>query len=102
MMEIEPVRAKWAVFVDTIDGVKALMTFDDMEEALFDMLDRLTELARIAEESGYTLSEILKLIRHPKPEDYEDLSEGFESIIICKLDYDVREYDLIALGRLMK
>lgn len=41
------------------------MTFDDMEEAFFDMLDRLTELARIAEENGYTLSEILKLIRHP-------------------------------------
>ena len=45
------------------------MTFDDMEETLFDMLDRLTELARITEENRYTLSEILKLIRHPKPED---------------------------------
>ena len=102
MIEVEPVRGKWAVFVDTIDGVRAMMTFDDVEEALFDMLDRLTELARIAEENGYTLSEILKLIRYSKPEDYEDLPEGFEPIIVCKLDYDVREYDLIALGRLMK
>jgi len=102
MMEVEPVRGKWAVFVDTIDGVKALMTFDDIEEAFFDMLDRLTELACIAEENGYTLSEILKLIRHPKPEDYEELPEGFEPLIICKLDYDIREYDLIALGRLVR
>ena len=101
-MEVEPVKSGWAVFVDTIDGVRAMMTFDDMEEALFDMLDRLTELARIAEENGYTLPEVLKLIRHPKPEDYEDLPKGFEPIIVCKLDYDVREHDLIALGRLMK
>ena len=101
-MEVEPVKSGWAVFVDTIDGVRAMMTFDDVEEALFDMLDRLTELVRIAEENGYTLSEILKLIRHPRPEDYEDLPEGFESIIVCKLDYDVREYDLIALGRVRR
>ena len=102
MMEVEPVRGKWAVFVDTIDGVRSLMTFDDLEEAFFDMLDRLTELAHVAEENGYTLSEILKLIRHPKPEDYEDLPEGFEPIIVCKLDYDVREYDLIALGKVIR
>ena len=101
-MEVEPVKSGWAVFVDTIDGVRAMMTFDDMEEALFDMLDRLTELARIAEENGYTLSEVLKLIRHPKPEDYEGLPEGFEPIIVCKLDYDVREHDLIALGRVVR
>jgi len=102
MMEIEPVGGKWAVLVDTVDGMRSLMTSDDMEEVLFNVLDRLTELARIAEENGYTLSEILKLIRHPKPEDYEELPEGFEPIIVCRLDYDVREYDLIALGRLMK
>ena len=101
-MEIEPVRGKWAVFVDTVDGVKALMAFDDIEGAFFDILDRLTELARIAEENGYTLSEVLRLIRHPKPEDYESLPEGFEPIIVCRLDYDVREYDLIALGRVIE
>ena len=101
-MEIEPVRGKWAVFVDTIDGVRAMMTFDDLEEAFFDMLDRLTELVRIAEENGYTLSEILKLIRHPRPEDYKNLPEGFEPIIICKISYDILDHDLIALGRLMK
>ena len=33
-MEKEPVRSRWTVFVDTIDGVKALMTFDDTEETL--------------------------------------------------------------------
>ena len=101
-MEIEPVEGKWAVLVDTVDGMRSLMTSDDMEEVLFNVLDRLTELARIAEENGYTLSEILKLIRHPKPEDYEELPEGFEPIIVCKLDYDVREYDLIALGKVIR
>ena len=101
-MKIEPVRGKWAVFVDTIDGVRSLMTFDDLEEAFFDMLDRLTELAHVAEENGYTLSEILKLTRHPKPEDYEELPEGFEPIIICKISYDILDHDFSALGRVVK
>ena len=98
MMELEPVNGKWAVFVDTIDGVKALMTFDS-EEAFLDVLDRLTELAQRAEDSGFTLSEILRCVRHPRPEDYKNLPEGFEPSIICKISYDILEYDLIALGR---
>jgi len=101
MMEVEPVKGRWAVFVDTTDGVKALMTFDS-EEAFLDVLDRLTELAQRAEESGYTLSEILGCVRHPRPEDYKDLPEGFEPIIICKISYDILEYDLIALGRAVR
>ena len=101
-MEVEPVKSGWAVFIDTIGGVSVLIAFDDAEEALLDMLDWLTELAQIAEERGYTLSKMLKLIRHPKPEDYEELPEGFEPIIVCKLDYDVREHDLIALGRVVR
>ena len=102
MMEVKPVRGRWAVFVDTIDGVKALMTFDSEEEAFLDVLDRLTEVAQRAEDSGYTLSEILKCVRHPRPEDYKNLPEGFEPIIICKISYDILEYDLIALGRVIK
>lgn len=102
MMEVEPVKGRWAVFVDTTDGVKALMTFDSEEEAFFDVLDRLTELAQRAEKRGYTFSEMLKLIGHPKPEDYKELPEGFEPIIICKLDYDVREYDIVALGKVIR
>ena len=101
-MRVEPVKGRWAVFVDTIDGVKALMTFDSEEEAFLDALDRLTELAQRAENSGYTLSEILKCVRRPRPEDYKDLPEGFEPIIICKISYDIIDHDLIALGRLMK
>ena len=100
MMELEPVNGRWAIFVDTIDGVKALMTFDSEEEAFLDVLDRLTELAQRAEKCGYTLSEILRCVRHPRPEDYKNLPEGFEPIIICKLSYDIIEYDLIALGRM--
>ena len=102
MMEVEPVKGRWAVFVDTTDGVKALMAFDSEEEAFLDMLDRLTELAQGAEESGYTLSEILKCVRHPRPEDYKELPEGFEPIIICKISYDILEYDHIALGRMIE
>ena len=102
MMELEPVNGRWAVFVDTTDGVKALMTFDSEEEAFLDVLDRLTELAQRAEDSGYTLSEILRCVRRPRPEDYKNLPEGFEPIIICKISYDILEYDLIALGRVIK
>jgi len=102
MMEVEPINGRWAVFVDTTDGVKALMTFDSEEEAFLDVLDRLTELAQRAEDSSYTLSEILRCIRHPRPEDYEDLPEGFEPIIICKINYDILDHDLIALGRVIE
>ena len=102
MIEVGLSETKWAVFVDTIDGERALLTFNDFEEALFDFIDRLTELAHIAEKNGYTLSEVLKLIRHPRPEDYESLPADFRPFIICKLDYDVREYDLIALGRVRR
>ena len=78
------------------------MTFDSEEEAFLDALDRLTELAQRAENSGYTLSEILKRVRRPKPEDYKDLPEGFEPIIICKISYDIIDHDLIALGRVIE
>ena len=91
-----------AILVDTIDGVKALMTFDSKEEAFLDALDRLTELAQRAEDSGYTLSEILKCVRHPRPEDHKNLLEGFEPIVVCKINYDILDHDLIALGRVIE
>ena len=80
--------------------MKAPTAFDS-EEAFLDVLDRLTELTQRAEDSGYTLSEILKCVRHPKPEDYKNLPEGFEPII-CKINYDILDHDLIALWRVIE
>ena len=103
MMRVEPVGGKPAVFVNTVNGAKALMVFDNEEEAFLDMLERLTELAQIViEESDYTLPEIYENIRLPVPEDHKYLPEDFEPTIVCKLDYDTGEYDLIAFGRVMR
>ena len=62
----------------------------------------MTKLTQRAEDGGYTLSEILKCAKHPRPEDYKNLPEGFEPIIICKLSYDILDHDLIALGRVIE
>ena len=51
----------------------------------------------IAKESGYEPQEVL---RQGRPEEIEAEIEEFRPLLIVKIDYDVREYDVVVLGLL--
>ena len=54
-------------------------------------------LLKVAKEAGYGPQEVL---RQGRSEGIEAEVEGFKPLLIVKIDYDIREYDIIALGLL--
>jgi len=88
---------RWAVLTDTLDGRHKLKVFDDYIKALSHFINEIIRLLEIAKESGYEPQEVL---RQGRPEEIEAEIEDFHPLLIVKIDYDVREYDVIALGLL--
>ena len=86
---------KWAVLTDTLDGEHKLEVFNDHTKAFSYFVREVIRLLEVAKEAGYEPQEVL---RQGKPEEIEAEVEGFKPLLIVKIDYDIREYDIIALG----
>ena len=88
---------KWAVLTDTLDGEYKLGVFNDHTKAFSYFVREVIRLLEVAKEAGYEPQEVL---RQGKLEEIEAEVEGFKPLLIVKIDYDIREYDIIALGLL--
>ena len=88
---------RWAVLTDTLDGRHKLEVFDNHIKALSHFVNEIIRLLEIAKEAGYEPQEVL---RQGRPEEIEAEIENFRPLLIVKIDYDVREYDVVVLGLL--
>ena len=86
---------KWAVLTDALDSEHKLEIFDDYTKAFSYFAREIIRLLEVAKEAGYEPQEVL---RQGKPEEIEAEVEGFKLLLIVKIDYDIRECDIIAPG----
>ena len=80
----------WVVVVDRCEGYD-VFEFENVTEALHCFADKVNQLLNAC---GYSAEEVL---RNGKAEDIE-ANVDFKPLLIARIDYDIREYDLVAVG----
>jgi len=78
-------------------SISKLEVFDDYTKALSYFMHEVIRLLELAKEMGYEPQEVL---RQGKLGEIEAEIEGFKLLLIAKIDYDLREYDIVVLGTL--